>query len=146
MPLAIASDHAGFELKESICQHLRDAGIEFVDLGCHNPDRVDYPDFAMQAARKVAAGECERGILICGSGIGMSIVANKVKGIRAALCCDTYMAKVARQHNDANILALGGRTTCVEKALEIVDLFLNTAFEGGRHQIRVEKINSFTGR
>jgi len=146
MPLAIASDHAGFELKQSICRHLQDTGIEFIDLGCRNTESVDYPDFALAAARKVAAGECERGILICGTGIGMSIVANKVRDIRAALCCDAYMARVARQHNDANILALGGRTTPVDRAFEIVDIFLNTAFEGGRHQIRVEKIHSLTGR
>jgi len=142
--IAIGSDHAGFELKQAVMDHLRRQNIELVDLGAFTPDRVDYPDYGVQVARAVVSGRCRYGIVICGTGIGISIAANKVKGIRAALCCSTYMAEMARKHNDANVLAMGGRTTAPELACHIVDTFLATAFEGGRHADRIEKIHSLT--
>ncbi len=142
--IAIGSDHAGFELKQAVMAHLRRQHIELVDLGAFTTDRVDYPDYGVQVAQAVVSGRCRYGIVICGTGIGISIAANKVKGIRAALCCSEYMAEMARKHNDANVLAMGGRTTAPDLACKIVDTFLATAFEGGRHADRVEKIHSLT--
>lgn len=146
MTIAIGSDHAGYPLKIEIVRYLKELNIELIDMGTVNQDRVDYPDYALKVARAVSAGQCDKGIVICGTGIGVSMMANKVKGIRAALCCSEYMAKMARQHNNANILALGGRTTSIEDAEKIVHVFLNTDFEGGRHRIRVDKIQSLSGK
>lgn len=138
MKLAIASDHAGFELKEAIKQAY--PAHEFIDFGTDSTQSMDYPDTGYPAARAVASGECAFGILICGSGIGMSITANKVPGIRAALCMLTDTAKLSRMHNDANILVLAGRFTAIPYALEIVATWLESSFEGGRHQNRINKI------
>ncbi|HOR03121.1 MAG TPA: ribose 5-phosphate isomerase B [Candidatus Syntrophosphaera sp.] len=143
MKIAIASDHAGYELKEAIKAAFPEH--EFEDFGTHSVDSMDYPDTGAPAAQAVAAGKAERGILICGSGIGMSITANKVRGIRAALCTNTDLARLSRIHNDANVLCLAGRFTAVPYALEIVNNWLNSAFEGGRHQNRIEKIKLLEG-
>lgn len=132
----IASDHAGFELKEFLKKH-----FDCIDLGTNSADSVDYPDFGKKAATEVAQGNCV-GIIICGSGIGISIAANRNPKVRAALCINAEMAKLARQHNDANILALGARLTNQEDALEITKTFLETEFEGGRHQKRVDKLTN----
>lgn len=142
MKIAIAADHGGVELKEALKKKFSSLGL--TDLGTHGNDSVDYPDFGAALARKVAAGEFERGILICGSGIGISIAANKIKGIRAALCHNAYTAEMARKHNDANVIAMGGRVVDEKTAAEMVEIFLNTAFEGGRHARRVEKLNAIS--
>jgi len=134
---AIGSDHGGFELKQAIMKHLEERGIEYKDFGTYTPESCDYPVYGEAVARAVASGECERGILICGTGIGISIAANKVKGIRAANCGDCYSAELTRRHNDANILALGARVLGEGLALKIVDTFLDTPFEGGRHAKRI---------
>ena len=139
--IAIACDHGGFQYKQMLMQHLNDRGIAYKDFGTFTPDSCDYPDYAKPVANAVAAGEYEKGILICGTGIGMSIAANKVKGIRAAVCADAFSAKATREHNDANILSMPARFIPADVALKIVDIFLSTPFEGGRHQRRVEKIN-----
>ncbi len=137
--IAIGSDHAGYELKCAVINHLKEKGIDFIDCGC-NGESVDYPDIAEVTCAKVTSGECERAILICGTGIGISISANKINGIRAALCGDWYSALYTRLHNDANVLCLGGRVIGSGLASELVDVFLETKFEGGRHATRVEKI------
>ncbi|MDD2331284.1 MAG: ribose 5-phosphate isomerase B [Candidatus Cloacimonetes bacterium] len=139
MKLAIASDHAGFALKEAIKDFFK--SYEFEDFGTHSTNSMDYPDTGKPAALAVAEAKCEKGILICGSGIGMSITANRIPGIRAALCLNTDFAKLSRIHNDANILVLAGRFTGIPYALEIVQTWLDTSFEAGRHQIRIEKID-----
>jgi len=141
MKLAIGADHAGYELKDMIVEHLRELGHEVKDFGTHGPESVDYPDYARPVARAVAGGEFERGILVCGTGIGVSISANKVVGIRAAACSDTYSAHMGRQHNDANVLCMGSRILGPGLALDIVDAYLGAEFEGGRHVRRVEKIH-----
>lgn len=146
MSIAVGSDHAGYELKEKVLLYLKKLNFKVKDFGCYDDSRVDYPDYAIKVANSVVSGENKLGIIICGTGIGISITANKIKGIRAALCCSEYMAKMARQHNDANILAMGGRTTTPEEAEKMVAAFLNTEFEGGRHADRVEKIHSLTGK
>ena len=138
--LAIASDHGGFALKQEIMAHLKDCGVAFEDLGTYSEESVDYPVYAAKLGRAVAAGEYERGILICGTGIGISMAANKIRGIRCALCSDCYSAEMSRRHNNANVLALGGRTLGAELAKKITDTFLATEFEGGRHQRRVDLI------
>ena len=140
MKFAIGCDHGGFNLKESIKQHLKTKGIDFLDCGTYNDSSVDYPDYAREVTKKIVSKECEFGILICGTGLGISIAANKVKGIRAAVCTNTFMAKMSRMHNNANILALGERVIGVGLALEIVDAFIEADFEGGRHEKRVDKI------
>lgn len=140
MKLAIGCDHGGYNLKTAILEHLDKKGIEYKDFGCYSTESCDYPDFAEKVAEAIVNGECERGIIVCGTGIGISIAANKVPGIRAAHCTDTFSAKASRQHNDANILALGERITGVGLALDIVDAYLEAEFEGGRHQRRVDKI------
>ena len=140
MKIVLGCDHGGFELKEEIKKHLLCCGYDIEDIGAHNTDSVDYPDFGRQAAQMVAGNEADRGIIICGTGIGISMAANKVKGIRCALCTDGYMAKMARLHNDSNMLALGARVLGKGLALDIVDVWLSTEFEGGRHGIRVNKI------
>lgn len=139
--IAIGCDHGGFELKEEIKKHLEERGLEYKDYGCNSTDSVDYPEYGKKVAHAVADGECERGILICGTGIGISITANKVKGIRAALCTDCFMAEATRLHNDANILALGGRVVGMGLALKIVDTFLDTGFsDEERHKRRIAMI------
>src|SRR5215475_3947090 len=136
----IASDHAGFNGKEAIKKTLGEMGVEYEDLGTSSLDSVDYPDYAERVAKGVASGEAERGILVCGSGIGMEITANKVAGVRAALAWNEETARLARRHNDANIVAVGERTTPQETIDRIVRAFLTTDFEGGRHERRLEKI------
>ena len=139
--IAIGSDQGGYELKMEILKHLESRGLEYKDFGSYNSDSVDYPEYGKKVAHAVADGECERGILVCGTGIGISITANKVKGIRAALCTDCFMAEATRLHNDANILALGGRVVGVGLALKIVDTFLDTPFSNEeRHQRRINAI------
>ncbi len=138
--IAIGSDHGGYALKQEIMKHLGEMGLEYKDYGTYTTDSCDYPTYGEAVARAVAGGECEKGILICGTGIGISIAANKVKGVRAALCGDCYSAEFTRLHNDANILALGARTTGSGLALKIVDTFFGTEFEGGRHARRVAMI------
>ncbi|MBI5756351.1 MAG: ribose 5-phosphate isomerase B [Nitrospirae bacterium] len=141
MKIAIASDHAGCELKEGIAAFLKEKGIDVTDYGVDNPESVDYPDYGIKVADAVSKGRVERGILSCGTGIGMSIVANKFPNVRAALCYDMYTARMSRLHNDANILVLGGRLLEKEVALLMVDAWLKTGFEGGRHQRRLDKIS-----
>jgi len=140
MKIGIGADHGGFELKHIVVRHLEARGHEVYDYGCDTPASVDYPDFALPVSQAVTAGQVDAGILICGTGIGMSIAANKVRGIRAAVCGDTYSARMSRQHNEANILCLGGRVLGVGLALDIVDSWLNASFEGDRHSRRVDKI------
>lgn len=140
MKIAIASDHAGFELKEKIKNFLKELGHEYEDFGTDSEESVDYPDYALKVAECVARKECDRGILICGSGIGMSMSANKVPGIRAALCCNTEMAKLSREHNDANVLTMGARLIDEDTAKEIVRVWLETEFLGERHLRRVNKM------
>lgn len=139
--IAIASDHGGFDLKESIIAHLLNTGWEVDDLGPHSGDSVDYPDYGIKLAEEVAEKKVERGIVICGTGIGMSIVVNRFPGIRGTLCSDVFTAKLCREHNDSNILVMGGRVIGKGLAAEIVNTWLNTPFEGGRHQRRLDKIN-----
>lgn len=139
MVVFIGSDHGGYELKEQIKSFLEEIGVDVEDLGTYSLKSCDYPDIAQKVALNVVKSK-EKGILICGSGIGMSIAANKVKGIRCALCHDAYTAEYSRRHNDANIIAFGGRTTGVEIAKQMVKIFLFTEFDGGRHEQRVEKI------
>ena len=139
--IAIASDHGGFDLKESIISHLLNTGWEVDDLGPHSRDSVDYPDYGVKLAEEVAEKKVDRGIVICGTGIGMSIVVNRFPGIRGTLCSDVFTAKLCREHNNSNILVLGGRVIGEGLAAEIVNTWLNTPFEGGRHQRRLDKIN-----
>lgn len=140
MKIVLASDHGGFELKEAIKKHLIKKGYDINDIGVNDTKSVDYPDYGKKAALMVAGKEADRGIIICGTGIGISIAANKVKGIRCALCTNEYMARMSRMHNNANMLAIGGRVTGVGLAEDMVDVWLSTEFEGGRHEIRVNKI------
>ena len=140
--IAIGCDHGGIELKGHIINYLESKGIEVKDYGTYTEDSVDYPDCAAPVCKAVHSGEAENGILICGTGIGISIAANKYKGIRAALCSDVYSAKMSKQHNNAQIICLGGRVTGRELAFMIVDTWLETEFEGGRHEARVAKIHS----
>ena len=142
MRVAIGADQGGYELKQRVAEFLIAQGYAVSDLGVHRLESVDYPDIAALVARAVAAGEAERGILICGTGIGVSLAANKVDGVRAALCTDCYMARMAREHNDAQILCLGGRVLGVGSALDIVQVFLGSEFLGGRHARRVDKISA----
>ncbi len=138
--IAIASDHAGYELKEAVKKHLS-GKVDIIDLGTNTLDSVDYPDFGMAVGQAITEGAVERGIVICGSGIGISIAANRFPAVRAALCMTPEMAKLSRQHNDANVLALGARLIGQQTAFECVDIFLNTKFEGGRHEGRVKKLD-----
>jgi len=143
MKIAIGSDHAGFRLKEIVKNFLKTRNIEVEDFGTYTEESVDYPDYAFKVGEAVARKDFDFGILICGSGIGMSIAANKVKGVRAALCNDLYTANVSREHNNANILCMGGRVIGEEVAKEIVSVWLNAKFEGGRHERRVNKITDY---
>ena len=140
MKLVIGSDHGGIHLKEVLKQHLAERGIEVSDAGTYTEESCDYPDIAVKVCREITGGNAERGILVCGTGIGMSMAANKVPGIRAAVCGDCFSAEATRQHNDANMMALGAAVTTIPTALELVDIFLSTEFEGGRHQRRIDKI------
>ena len=136
--IAIASDHAGFNLKEKIKQHLEDLKFEVKDFGTYDTGSCDYPVFAKKACEAVLSDECDKAILICGTGIGMSMAANKIRGIRAAVCTETYMAKYTRLHNDANVLCMGARVIGDGVALEITDTFITTGFEGGKHKRRID--------
>jgi ribose 5-phosphate isomerase B len=140
MKVALGSDHGGFELKEGIKKHLNRKGIEFVDYGTFNNESVDYPDYGRITAEAIMKGECDRGIVVCGTGIGISLAANKVKGIRCALVSEEYSARMAKAHNNANMIAMGGRVVGEGIATGVVDAWLETEFEGGRHERRVEKI------
>ena len=140
MKIAIASDHRGYHLKEKVISLLKAKGHEVADDGPSTDESVDYPDFAALVASKVSNGTVDRGILICGTGLGMAIAANKIAGIRAVAVVDETSARLGREHNDANVLALGARLTSTERAVELVDIFLNTPFSGGRHQQRVDKL------
>lgn len=140
--ISIACDHGAYELKEAVKQHLLDAGYEVKDFGTNSLESCDYPDYAAPAAQAVASGECEKGIVLCTTGIGVSMVANKVKGVRCSLCSDLLSAEMTRRHNDANVLAMGAGIVGKNLALAIVDKWLATEFEGGRHQRRVDKITA----
>ncbi len=143
--IALASDHAGFEYKEKIKNVLDQLHLEYKDFGAHGEEPSDYPDFAYLAAHAVGTGECDRGILICGSGIGVDIVANKVENVRSALCANLEMAELSRRHNNANVISIGERLTDWDTTEKMVRLWLSTPFEGGRHERRVNKIHSLTG-
>lgn len=142
MKIVLGSDHAGFSLKETIKEHLSSQGYEIIDCGTDSEESVDYPDFGAKVAKTICDGVCEKGILVCGTGIGISIAANKLPGIRAAVCHDLFTAQASREHNDANILAMGARVIESSLALEMVDLWLSTPFSGGRHQRRIDKISA----
>ena len=146
MKIAVACDHGGLNLKKAVLAFLEKNGHESVDFGTYTADSCDYPDFALPAAEAVANGTCDRGVVICGTGIGVSIAANKVKGIRCAHCHDTYSAKYTRLHNDANMLAFGQRVIGEGLMLEILETFLTTGFEGGRHQKRIDKITAIENK
>lgn len=140
MKIVIGCDHGGFEHKNAIAEHLKSKGHEVVDCGIYENKSVDYPDIAIKVCEQITSGNCQRGILVCGTGIGMSLAANKVDGIRAACCSEHFSAKYTRLHNDSNILCLGGRVIGIGTAIELADLFIDTEFEGGRHQTRVDKV------
>jgi len=146
MSIALGADHAGLTLKESLKAWLLDRGHDVIDFGTHSPDAVDYPDYAAQVAESVSVGKVERGVLVCGTGLGMAIAANKVPGIRAVACSDLLAARMSREHNDANVLALGGRLLGREAAQEILATWLDTAFAGGRHCQRIDKIAALERR
>lgn len=142
MKIVIGADHAGFELKAHLANHLRDAGHDVEDVGTHSVDSVDYPDLAAAVARRVVSGDAERGVLVCGTGLGVAIAANKVDGVRAAPCHDHFTASMARRHNDANVVCVGARVVGSGVAEEIVTAFVESDFEGGRHGRRVDKITA----
>ena len=144
--VALGADHAGLELKEALKAWLIQGGHQVLDFGTHSPESVDYPDYALQVGEAVAAGKAERGLLVCGTGIGMAMAANKVAGVRAAFCPDLFSARLSREHNDANVLTLGGRLMGRELAIEILQLWLATSFSGGRHQRRIGKISQIEQR
>lgn len=141
MKIAVASDHGGFKLKEAVKEHLIERGLEVLDLGTNSEESVDYPAFGKACGEAVVGGQADAGIVVCGTGIGISVAANKVKGVRCGLCTSVEMATLTKQHNNANVLALGGRTTEAGLAMEIVDAWLDTEFEGGRHQRRVDMLD-----
>lgn len=146
MRIVIASDHAGFKLKKVIADGLEARGIDYTDVGTHSEERVDFVEYGEEAMKRLTAGEFERAILVCGAGHGMTIVANKFKGVRGTLCMDEYMAEMSRAHNDSNCLNLAGRILPADKALRILDIWLDTEFEGGRHQQRLNKIRDLENR
>lgn len=146
MKIAVGADHAGYELKNHIKEFLENSGYEVIDSGTFSTESADYPDYAVAACTHIQSGECEKGILVCGSGIGVCITANKVVGIRAANCFEPIHAELSRLHNNCNVLTLGARFIDEEKAKEIIEVFLNTEFEGGRHERRIEKLHSLTHR
>ena len=143
MKIAIGCDHAAYSFKEEIKNYLAEKGHEVVDKGCYSPERADYPDHGIAVGEAVANGECERGVVICGSGIGISIAANKVAGVRCALCSEPLSARLSRNHNDANVLAMGARLIGLEMGKAIVDAWFEAEFEGGRHIGRIEKISTY---
>lgn len=138
MKIALGADHGGYELKNEIRAHLEGQGVEILDLGTNSKESVDYPKYGFRVGKAILQGEADLGIVVCGTGLGISMAANKVSGIRAALCTETYSARMSREHNNANVLALGGRVTGVGLALDIVDIFIKTPFAGGRHARRVD--------
>lgn len=138
--LAIGCDHGGYRLKTAVINYLKDKGIEFRDFGTDSEESVDYAPIAANVGHSIIKGECDRGVLICGTGIGMSLAANKISGIRAAVCSDEYSCEFTRRHNDSNILCMGGRVIDENKAVKLTEIFLNTEFEGGRHQRRIDQI------
>ena len=140
--LAIGSDHGGYELKEHIKKYLDEKGVEYKDFGCYDESSVDYPDIAQAVCKSIIDGESENGILVCGTGIGISIAANKIDGIRAAHCHDIYSAEMTKRHNNANVICMGGRVIGRDPAFKIVDAWLGAEFEGGRHQTRIDKIHA----
>ncbi len=145
--IAVGCDHGGYELKCAVLKHLEEKGIEFKDFGCYSSESVDYPVYAEKAARAVVSGECELGLLFCGTGVGISMAANKVRGIRACCCSDAFSAEMTRQHNNANMLCLGGRVVSIEKGIELVDIFLSTPFSGDeRHQRRIDLVTDLENR
>ena len=146
MKLVIASDHGGYILKDALVKHLRSKNVECEDLGVSSEDSVDYPDFAEDVAARVSSGKADRGILVCGTGIGMAITANKFKGVRAAVVTDEYTARMSMEHNDANIIALGGRVLDEKTAIGMVDAWLDTQFAGGRHERRLKKIEQIEAK
>ncbi|MFA9461908.1 ribose 5-phosphate isomerase B [Thiohalorhabdus methylotrophus] len=145
MRIVMASDHGGLELRQMVLEHVRERGYEVVDLGTHEAASVDYPDYAVMAAEKLRNGEADRAVLVCGTGLGISMAANRHKGIRAAVCHNEFEARMSRQHNDANVLVLGGRVIGPGLAASIFDAWMSAEFEGGRHQNRVDKIESIDG-
>ena len=145
-PIALAADHGGFELKEAVKAHLDEKGIAYIDFGTHSTESVDYPDMAVPACDAVVSGQCDKALLFCGTGVGMSIAANKVKGIRACCCSYSFSCEYTRRHNDANALCLGGRVVGAGLALQLVDIFLSTEYEGGRHARRVAKLAEIENR
>lgn len=140
MKIGLGSDHGGFKLKEEVKKHLEEKGFECIDYGTHSEESVDYPDYGKKVGEAVVKGECDRGIVCCGTGIGISIAANKVNGVICALCGDTFSARMTREHNNSNMLAMGERVLGVGLALDIVDIWLATEFAGGRHEKRIEKM------
>lgn len=143
MKIAFGCDHGGFPAKSEVIEFLTEKGYEVIDCGTFSDESCDYPDYAEKVCKLVTENECEKGVLICGTGIGMSIVANKIKGIRCAHVTDVFSAEMTRRHNDTNVIALGARITETPEIIKYIDVFLNTPFDGGRHAIRVEKVNSF---
>ena len=139
-PIALAADHGGFELKEAVKAHLDELGLEYIDFGTHSTASVDYPDMALPACDAVVSGQCSKALLFCGTGVGISLAANKVKGVRACVCSEPYSARLSKQHNNSNIIAFGARVIGVETAKMIVDEWVNAKYEGGRHQVRVDML------
>ena len=137
-PIALAADHGGFELKEAVKAHLEELGLEYIDFGTHSTDSVDYPDMAVPACDAVVSGQCEKALLFCGTGVGISMAANKIKGIRACCCSDSFSCEYTRRHNDANMMAIGAGFTGKNMAERMVEVFLTTEFEGGRHELHNE--------
>lgn len=144
--IAIGSDHGGFELKEHIKKHLEERGLEYKDFGCYDENSVDYPDIAEKVCNAINSGDADKGILVCGTGIGISIAANKIDGIRAAHCHDVYSAEMTKRHNNANVICMGGRVIGRELAFKIIDAWLGAEFEGGRHQKRIDKIHALENK
>ena len=140
--IAIGCDHGGINIKNAVIEYMKENGFEFHDFGCYTTGSVDYPEYAYKVAKSVADGEAEFGIICCGTGIGVSMAANKVKGIRAAVCTDEFCAEMTRRHNNANIMCMGGRVITEEKAVKLASIFLNTPFDGGRHENRVNMITA----
>ncbi len=138
MKIALGADHGAFELKEAVIRHLEEKGIEFEDFGCYSKESVDYPKYAFLAANAVAKGQCDFGIICCTTGLGVSMAANKVKGVRAAVCTNEMLAEMTRRHNNANVICMGQNVVSEELAMKMIDIFLSTEFEGGRHQRRVD--------
>ncbi len=142
MKIAVGSDHGGYQLKQGIIAYLEEKGIEVCDLGCYSEESVDYPEYGVAVGEAVVSGEADRGIVCCGTGLGISMAANKVHGVRCAVPANEFMAEMARRHNDANVLAFGGRVYTAEQACSMIEAWLGAEFEGGRHQRRIDKLNA----